>query len=430
MMSPAGPEWAAAGTGLQVGAVDLAAIPAPGERRLALRVTPAGRRALRSGHPWLFDEAITGRSHDGKPGDLAVVFDDRRRFLAVGLYDPTSPLRVRVLQHGTPAAIDRTWLRERLVQAAAWRASLPETGTTGYRLVHGENDRLPGLVIDRYAGTLVVKLYTLAWIPWLPTLRLAMADACPAASVVVRLSRELGRHPEYLYGVGDGLVLDGLPPGPAVRFTENGLQFEADVVHGQKTGFYFDQRDNRARVEALSAGRRTLNVFAYSGGFSVYAARGGAPEVVSLDASGPALAAAERNFAINRHIPAVAAARHVVIEADAFDALAGLREQGERYQLVIVDPPAMAKRATEVGPALRAYARLTSGALGVLAPGGMLVIASCSSRVSASAFFDAVRDAAAHAGRPLREFDRTGHAFDHPASFPEAAYLKCLFATA
>ena len=125
-------------------------IPPPSERRLALRVTAAAQHALRGGHPWLFDQAIISQSGEGRPGDLAVIFDDRKRFLAVGLYDPTSPLRVRVLQHGEPAPIDRAWLRGRLEAAAALRLSLPATGTTGYRLVHGENDGLPGLVIDRY----------------------------------------------------------------------------------------------------------------------------------------------------------------------------------------------------------------------------------------------------------------------------------------
>ena len=215
-----------------------------------------------------------------------------------------------------------------------------------------------------------------------------------------------------------------------MQFSENGLRFEADVLRGQKTGFFFDQRDNRARAGKLAAGKRTLNVFAYTGGFSLYAARGGAPEVLSIDSSAPALAAAERNFALNRDLPAVAACRHTILAADAFDALADLRGRGERFELVIVDPPAFAKREDEVAGALQSYGRLTELALGVLAPGGTLVMASCSSRVSAPDFFATVHRAAAHAGRPLAEIDRTGHAIDHPIRFPEGAYLKCLFATA
>ena len=297
----------------------LAQVPLPAERRLALRVTPAAQRTLRQGHPWLFDQAVTGQTGEGRPGDLAVVFDGHRRFLAIGLYDPTSPVRVRVLGHGSPVAIDFAWLTGKLSAAIAWRATLPESATTGYRLVHGENDGLPGLVIDRYAATLVVKLYSLAWVPRLAGLRATLAEVFPSERLVLRLSRELVSRPEHLYGLTDGLTIAGTPPEGPVPFTENGLRFAADVVRGQKTGFFFDQRDNRARVERLAAGRSTLNVFAYSGGFSLYAARGGAPEVVSLDSSAPALADAERNFALNRDVPAVAAARHSVLVDDAFD---------------------------------------------------------------------------------------------------------------
>ena len=202
------------------------------------------------------------------------------------------------------------------------------------------------------------------------------------------------------------------------------------MLRGQKTGFFFDQRDNRAQVGRLAGGRRTLNVFAYTGGFSLYAARGGAPEVVSLDASAPALAAAQRNFDLNRHLPAVAAAAHSVLAGDAFVMLADLRRRRERFDLVIVDPPALAKRESEVSGAIQAYGRLTGLALDVLTPGGMLVTASCSSRVTDAAFFAAVNRAAQGAGRPLREIDRTGHASDHPVRFPDGASLRCLFATA
>jgi 23S rRNA (cytosine1962-C5)-methyltransferase len=432
----------------------LAGIPLPAERRLALRVTPASQRALRQGHPWLFASAITSQSGEGSPGDLAVIFDDRRRFLAIGLYDPTSPLRVRILHHGAPRAIDRAWLAERLAAAAAWRATLPETGTTGYRLVHGENDGLPGLVIDRYAETLVLKLYTLAWLPRLAELRATLDEVCPAERLVLRLSRELLSQPAALYGLSDGTLLAGhwlaadspqggtsqIPPDlqpstlngltTIVQFTENHLRFEADVVHGQKTGFFFDQRDNRVRVGRLAAGRRVLNVFAYSGGFSLYAAAGGAPEVTSLDVSAGALATADRNFALNQDLPEVAAARHTLLVADAFTVLDELRQQGRQYDLVIVDPPALAHRAADGPEALWAYGRLTVLALGVLAPGGTLVQASCTRQVGSKAFFEAVNRAAAQVGRPLAEIDRTGHAIDHPVLFPEGAYLKCLFATA
>lgn len=406
----------------------LATLPPPSQRRLALRVTPEAQRALRQGHPWLFDRAIVSQSAAGQPGDLAVVFDDRRRFLAIGLYDPASPIRVRILQHGAPAAIAAGFFAGRLAAAAGRRAALAGQDTTGYRLVHGEGDGLPGLVIDRYDRTLVAKLYTAAWLPYLPVLLEGLDGVAPADAVVLRLSRAVQREPAALYGLADGATLAGTLAANPVIFHENGLLFEADVLHGQKTGFFLDQRENRARVEGLAAGRETLNVFAYTGGFSLYAARGGAPAVVSLDSSAPALAAAGRNFELNRDLPGVAAAHHELLVEDAFAALARLAQIGRRFDLVVVDPPAFAKQQSEIPAALRSYERLAALALGVLRPGGTLVTASCSSRVSAGDFFAAVRRGAARAGLALHEFDRTGHPVDHPVGFAEGAYLKCLYA--
>jgi 23S rRNA (cytosine1962-C5)-methyltransferase len=411
---------------------DLSQLPEPSSRRLAVRVSPAAQAALRAGHPWVFDHSIVSVSGKERPeaGDLAIIFDDYRRFLAAGLYDPHSPLRIRVLQSGEPARVDRDWFRIRLHEAAALRAALPDTGTDAYRLAHGENDGLPGLVVDRYASVLVLKLYTSAWLPWLPQFIDALLEVQPAGSVLLRLSRETAHSPGLPPGLRDGVALVGAPPTAPAQFRENGLLFAADLLAGQKTGFFLDQRDNRSRVERLARGRRTLNVFAYTGGFSLYAARGGAPEALSLDLSEPALHAAEANFALNRSIPAVAACRHSTLTGDAFDELARLGRAGARFGLVVVDPPAFAKRASETAPALRSYARLAELALKVTSPGGVFVMASCSSRVAAAEFFETVAQAAIAARRPLRELERTGHAVDHPVRFPEAAYLKCLFAIA
>lgn len=412
------------------GAGALDDLPEPGRRNVALRVTPAGERALRQGHPWLFDGAIRRQSHAGAPGDLAVAYDAHGRFLAVGLYDPDSPIRMKVLQHGEPATIDADWFLGRLAAAVVRRAPLEGTDTTGYRLVHGENDGLPGLVVDRYDRTLVAKVYTAAWVPHLRPVLDALESVYPFEKLVLRLGRAARERPERLHGLADGIVLRGPPLVGPVHFRENGLRFEADVVRGQKTGFFFDQRDNRARVERLSRGRRVLNAFAYTGGFSVYAARGGAREVLSLDASSPALAAAERNMALNADVPAVAAARHEVLADDAFGALECLGREGRRFDLAVVDPPSFANSEAQVPGALAAYGRLTRLALGVLAEGGILVICSCSARVSAGAFHDRVARSGAEAGRRLREIERTGHALDHPIGFPEGEYLKCTFAVA
>ena len=408
-------------------AVDLANLSRPEHKRIAIRVIPAAERAIREGHPWLFESSIRSQSLEGRAGDVAVVFDRKGRFLAVGLYDPDSPIRVRVLQAISTAAVGPDLFHAKLESATRRRAPLLETETDGYRLAHGENDGLPGLVIDRYGDTLVLKLYTAAWIPHLKNVVDALGQVLPSKRLVLRLSRGIqeAQSPGDLH---DGLILSGPPLTEALVFRENGLRFEADPLRGQKTGFFLDQRDNRSNLETLARGRTVLNVFAYTGGFSLYAARGGAAAVTSVDLSEPALAAADRNFALNADQPAFAPARHHTICGDAFQTLSDLRRTRQRYDMVILDPPSFAKRATEAAGALAAYARLTRLGLGVLRPGGVLVQASCSSRVDAESFFDSIHQAATQSRRTLHEIARTGHPLDHPIGFPEGAYLKCLFA--
>jgi len=411
-------------------AAETAAPPAVRQPRIALRVTAAAEHALRKGHPWLFDQAITRQSGEGRSGDLAVIFDRKNRFLAVGLFDPDSRIRVRILHHGRPAAVDQAWFVGRLRAALAVRRPLETCATTGYRLVHGESEGFPGLVIDRYAETCVIKLYSAAWLSHLSELVSALEEVVSVTRVVLRLSRAVRQHAVEWSALEDGALLLGPELAEPVLFQENGLWFEADVVHGQKTGFFLDQRDNRSRVERLSRGQRVLDAFAYTGGFSLYAARGGARSVLSLDASRPALDAAIRNFARNQDVPGVAAAQHVTMAGDVFEALAAMSRQGRRFDVVVLDPPAFAKKQSEAPAAVRAYERLVQAGLGVLRRGGTLVVASCSTRVSAAEFFACVHRAAGKAGHPLKEMERTGHPIDHPIRFREGAYLKCLFAGA
>jgi 23S rRNA (cytosine1962-C5)-methyltransferase len=251
-------------------------------------------------------------------------------------------------------------------------------------------------------------------------------EATGAGRLIVRLSRRMAGASD----LSDGQALWGDAPQRPVLFRENGLQFEADVVAGQKTGHFLDQRDNRALVRGLSRGRRVLDVFACTGAFSVYAAAGGAKAVTAIDSSAPALETAWRNWRLNVPEAIGPSVSFETIAADAFGTLTALRREGRRFDLVVLDPPAFAKRQTEVEGALGAYRRLTRLGLGVLQSGGVLVAASCSSRVPAEAFFDAVHAAAQEAGRPIRAFERTGHALDHPVTFPEGAYLKCIFGNA
>ncbi len=404
-------------------------IPPPATRNIAIHVSPAAERAIRDGHPWLYAGAIRRQSHEGRSGDLAVVFDRKRRFLAIGLYDPASAIRVRVLQAGQPAAIDAAWFAAQFSRALQRRDDLlADQLTTGFRLIHGENDGFPGLVLDRYDQVGVLKLYTAAWFPHLPVLLPEVLRLSRLDRLVLRLSNASSQGAKF--DLIDGQTIAGLPVVEPVKFLENGLRFAADVVQGQKTGFFFDQRDNRALVEKLAAGKSVLNVFAYTGAFSLYAARGGATHIVSLDAGKPALDAAAANFALNQHIPAIAAAGHELIAADAFEALPALAEAGRRFDLVICDPPALARNSEGIEAALSAYRKLAGQALNLLDRGGTLVMASCTARVPAPMFFQTVREVAVGLGRPLTTITETGQPVDHPITFKEGAYLKCLFAIA
>lgn len=392
--------------------------PAP-RSRLRLRVSPAAEAHVRAGHPWVYESSVRDQTRDGDPGELAVIYDRRDRFLAIGLYDPDSPLRVRVLHQGTPATLDDAWWAARLDAALGRRESLFGPDTDGYRVVNGESDGFPGLVVDRYGHTLVVKLYTAAWFPHLPRVLNLLAQRFPDVAVVLRLSRNI-QTAATRQGLFDGQVLAGSVPGGTVVFHETGLAFEADVVRGQKTGFFLDQRENRRRVEKYARGRRVLNAFSFSGGFSLYAARGGAADVVSLDLSAHALASAERNYALNPKL----SAPHETVQADVFEWLAHTEQD---FDLVILDPPSLARRETERAGAIRAYGKLAHDGIRRLSRGGILVSASCSAHVSADEFWDAVRDAATASGRAWTELHTSQHAPDHQAAFPEAQYLKAIF---
>jgi 23S rRNA (cytosine1962-C5)-methyltransferase len=417
------------GTGLFGDGVPWITMNEPSERgklpRLRLRVTAAAESRVRSGHPWLFAESIQEQNRPGQLGELAVIYDRKDRFLAAGLFDPESPIRLRVLCAGKPQAINDAWWSGQLGRALGRREGLFDERTTGFRWINGESDGWPGLVLDRYDQTLVLKLYTAAWLPRLEeTAGLIARRLCPRR-MVLRLSRNIqgiaGRH----FNKQDGEILFGPPLEGPVVFQESGLQFESDVLRGQKTGFFLDQRENRRQVGLLASRGRVLNAFSFSGGFSLHAARGGAASVTDLDISAHALAGAERNFALNQSQPAVGACRHEVIQAEAFS---WLREQPQRrFDLIVLDPPSFAKREAERAGAIQAYGKLAKLGAQHLAPGGILVACSCSAHVTAEEFFTEVRHSAAATGRAFKELQVTRHAPDHPASFREAAYLKAIY---
>jgi 23S rRNA (cytosine1962-C5)-methyltransferase len=391
--------------------------------RLRLRVTKAAESQVRLGHPWVYSESILEQNREGDVGELGVIFDRQNKFLAVGLFDPSSPLRLRVLHAGKPQTIDATWWAAHLERALARREGLFDESTNGYRVVNGESDGWPGLVLDRYADTLVLKIYTAAWFAHLGTLLEIFSSRFTGMRIVLRLSRNIQQVASERFDARDGDVLHGDEPRGAVIFLESGLRFEADVIRGQKTGFFLDQRENRRWVEGLSAGRRVLNAFSFNGGFSLYAARGGATSVVSADISAHALEGARRNFALNADDANVRACAHETSQVDVFE---WLREARDEFGVIVLDPPSLAKRESERARAIGAYRRLALDAIGLLEPDGVLFSASCSAHVSAPEFFDAVRDAADESGRAWTELRTSHHAPDHHASFVQAKYLKAI----
>lgn len=396
-------------------------------RNIAVRVTAQAERMIKKHHPWVFENSIALQSHSGDAGDLAVIFDSKRKFLAAGLYDPHSIIRIRILQFQKPKNIDRDWYCERIKLSLEKRNQLQGQNTNGYRLIHGENDGFPGLVIDRYGEVLVIKVYTASWIPHLRSVVDCLKELVPYSAIIFRVSRKIQEFIEEKYGLSDGMLLNGDFQQETLIFKENGISFEVDPMHGHKTGFYLDQRENRALVEQLSSGKNVLNVFAYNGGFSLYAAKGGAKSVTSVDINRYALDSAVRNFNLNQQQETIRMCQHQTVEADAFTYLMKAREEGQLYDMVILDPPMFAHNEQQISLAIKKYRQLTRLGVEVLAPGGILVQASCSSRVSSSDFYKSVLSELSLTGRRIEELYRTGYALDHPVNFPEGEYLKCIF---
>jgi 23S rRNA (cytosine1962-C5)-methyltransferase len=306
---------------------------------------------------------------------------------------------------------------------------IDQNTTNGYRLIHGENDGLPGLVVDRYDEVLVVKIYSLAWLPHLETIINCLQEFHSCRSFVFRINRKFEAESQNIYGLKDGMIIAGDMLSGSTIFKENNLIFEADPVLGHKTGFYLDQRDNRARVGGLANGKTVLNVFAYNGGFSVYAAAGGAKSVTSVDINPLAIDSARRNFNYNFDMNGESSVIHEPVVDDAFKYLENSVTKGQKFDMVILDPPMFAQNARQVPLAVRNYKKLTKLALNLISSGGLLVQASCSSRISSGDFFEAVVQEIAKNGYKPQNIIQTSHPVDHPIGFPEGEYLKCLFAT-
>jgi len=347
-----------------------------------------------------------------RAGEIVTLVDERGP-LAAALADPASPLRARVLDRDPTSSCDERWASSRAEAAAARRVRDPLlVGCTGWRVIHGEADALPGLVIDVYAGCAVVVFDGPAasafWRPRLPGV-LAGIERGGIALPHVWLRGERGAR-------ADGEALRGEPPGEIV-IAEDEARFGVDVRHGQKTGFFLDQRDNRRTIRRHAAGASVLNLFSYTGGFSLHAALGGATRVTSVDLAAPAIAAIENNLALSE----LPAQTHERIVGDCFDVLARAKRERRRWDLVIVDPPSFAPNERSKPGALKAYQKLSDAALEVVEPQGRFALASCSSHVTEADLLGIVPG-------DLRLRHVAGAASDHPVlpAFPEGRYLKFL----
>nr|WP_216627602.1 class I SAM-dependent rRNA methyltransferase [Corallococcus exercitus] len=378
-------------------------------------------RHLRAGHPWVFRKALEHMPRI--PAGSVVDLTENGKFVARGYYDPHSAIAVRVLTRDSRETVDSRFITQRVQRALAARTALIDLkDTDSYRLIHGEGDGLPGVVVDLYAGWAVMKLYSAGLTPYRPLIVEALKAGVPGLKGILGRD-EVGRDDvEEDDGRGSGKMLWGEEAPELIPIRERGAIFLVDAWKGQKTGFFLDQRENRHLIRRLGQGRDVLNCFSFSGGFSVNAALGGANSVFSVDQDPEAIALARENFTRN----GLPAAKHDFLAADVFALIQSFKEEGRTFDLIILDPPAFAKSQRAVEAAVDGYASLNRQALALLRPGGLLATASCSARVTGDMFMGAVREAGFKAGVDLALVEERYQPPDHPVrlQFPEGKYLK------
>jgi len=377
-------------------------------------------KSLKRRHPWIFSGAVEKAS--GKAGDTVEVVDSSRKLLARAAYSPKSQIRARVWTFDAAEDVDAAFFRNRIQKALALREALPASKySNALRLIHGESDGLPGLVVDRYADVLVAQFLAAGVERWRDPILDALMELTACAAIYERSDAEVRK-------------LEGLEPRAGFArgnrnasrcpIIEYGLNFRVDVEQGQKTGFFLDQRENRNRVRALAAGREVLDGFCYSGGFSIAALAGGAKRITAIESSSAALEVAKENLAANP----LDAGKVEFRQADVFAELRRLRDAAARFDLIVLDPPKFAPTSAQVKKAARAYKDINLWALKLLKPGGLLATFSCSGGVTAELFQSIVAGAALDAEADAKIIDRFTAAADHPVAleFPEGDYLKGL----
>ncbi|MBO9315799.1 MAG: class I SAM-dependent rRNA methyltransferase [Chloroflexus sp.] len=382
-----------------------------------LVIDPSIRSRLQQGHPWVYRNHLiggerlrTGQWVRARCGGLTVY----------GLYDAQSPIGLRIYsRHDFP---NQQWFRERVWEAWELRAPIRASGqTTAYRWIYGEGDYLPGLVVDRYGDYAVIQTYADSIQTIVPIVANALRAVDPELRGVIQRPRQHDDDDQ-----AQPILLWGEWPPRNLVVQENGLFFQVDMLYGQKTGLFLDQRENRRTLEGMVAGASVLNCFAYTGGFSLYALRGNAAEVVSCDVGHGLAEATATNIALN-HLPAD---RHRFVTDDCFALLDQYARRGQMFDVVILDPPSFARTRSSQHAAMRAYVRINALGLRCVTPGGLLVTASCTAQIGPEQFRELLGESAAQAHRRMQIIHEAGHPLDHPvpAGFPEGRYLKYVIA--
>jgi len=388
----------------------------------ALILKPGREKSLKRRHPWIFSGAIERVAGSPKSGDTVEVRSSDGATLAIAAYSPDSQIRARVWSFDAKATANADYFNRRVKQAVALRSALPAARhSNALRLVHGESDGLPGLIVDRYADVLVVQFLSAGAERWREAILDALVEATHCEAVFERSDAEVRKLEGLASRVG---FARGNRNAARCPITEYGLHFRVDVEQGQKTGFFLDQRENRQRVRALAAGREVLDGFCYTGGFAIAALAGGAAHVLAVESSAPALEVARENLSVNP----LDSSKVEFVQADVFAHQRLLRDGARKFGLIVLDPPKFAPTAAQAKNAARAYKDINLLAFKLLAPGGLLATFSCSGGVGAELFQSIVAGAALDAGVQAKIIERFHAAADHPVAleFPEGDYLKGL----
>ncbi len=387
-----------------------------------LRLKPGREKSILRHHPWIFSGAVADVSGSPSIGDTVDIQDSNRNFLCRGAYSPHSQIRARIWSWDEKEIIDGQYFQRKIEQAVGLRNTVSDLrDCSACRLIHGESDGIPGLIVDRYADWLVVQFLASGVERW----RAEITDALMAVLPVLGIYERSDVDVRSLEGlpVRRGLMMGQEPP-QQIKIQEHGLSYIVDIRVGHKTGFYLDQRANRLLVRQKSAGKEVLDCFCYTGGFSIAALAGGAENVVAVDVSPDALQMADENIRLNK----LPQDRVELIDGDVFQVLRRFRDASKSYDLVILDPPKFASSSGQVERAARGYKDINLFALKLLRPGGTLVTFSCSGGISAELFQKIVAGAALDAQAEVQIIDRLFQPPDHPVdlNFPEGAYLKGL----